>query len=466
MERHASSVARARPRPSGGELLRLAWPLMLAQMAFLGMSAVDTWVAGQYSAITLAGVGLGASVTMVGFSLLLGIGLAVAPAVSRQIGAGTPQARIGAWVRGALTRSIWLWTGLMLLLQLLAGPLARAIAPEPAVATELAAYLRWATLGYPLVGVFFVLRNVIEAHSISRPVMVWGLAALGLNLPLDLAFVYGWGPLPEMGAAGCGLATSLIHALLGLGLLATLRLHPATRRLPLAAGAESPSGAREMLRQGLPIGLALVAETGLFALGGLLMARYGTAALGAHHIVVTLSALGFMLQVGIGQATAVLIGRALGRGHAAELRAAAVAGLRLCLALALVVALIYGGLGRLLIAQFSRDVEVQAIGAAFMGWAALFHVFDALQALHAAALRGVRDTAAVMRRTLCAYMLVGAPLMLLLTLAGQPADRAIWGPITLALAVAAALLMHRFWPRLDQVLPPNPDPHPKPEPRP
>ncbi len=427
------------------EMLRLAWPMVLAQIAFLGMILTDTLIAGRFSSQTLAGVSLGSSAVMPGFNLLSGLCLAVAPAVSRYLGQRVGGAALGAWISGALVTGVVAWLILLLGLQLAAAPLAAWLAPDATVEQEMRAYLRWSTLGFPLMGAFLVLRNVFEAHSCSRPVMWWGFTAVLLNIPLDLALVGGFGPIPALGAAGCGIATSLMQGMLGIGIFITLLRHPLTRALSLRWRAGSATGSREFLRLGVPIGFAFLAESSLFALGGLLMAQYGTAAVGAHQICVTLAALVFMVQVAIGQATAVLLGRSLGEEDVVAMRAVARIGVGLGLGLALLISLAFVLLGPALVALFTDDPQVRELGAVFIVWAAIFHVADAMQAIHAAAMRGIHETREIMRLTLAAYLLVSIPMMAALTLLFDAPATGIWWSFTAGLLIAAGLLTGRFW---------------------
>jgi len=427
------------------EMLRLAWPMVLAQVAFLGMILTDTLVAGRFSSQTLAGVSLGSSAVMPGLNLLTGLCLAVAPAVSRFLGRRESGAVVGGWVSGALLTGVLAWVVLLVGLQLAAAPLAAWLATDAVVEQEMQAYLRWSTLGFPLMGVFLVLRNVFEAHSCSRPVMWWGFTAVLLNIPLDLALVGGFGPIPALGAAGVGMATSLMQAMLGIGIFLTLRRHPRTRAVSLRWGAGSRAASREFLRLGMPIGFAFLAESSLFALGGLLMAQYGTAAVGAHQICVTLAALVFMMQVAIGQATAVLLGRSMGEEDVVAMRTVARIGVGLGLGLALLISLVFVLLGPMIVGLFSEDPQVRELGAVFIVWAAIFHVADAMQAIHAAAMRGIHETREIMRMTLAAYLLVSIPMMAALTLLFDAPATGIWWSFTAGLLIAAGLLMGRFW---------------------
>lgn len=438
------------------ELLRLAWPMVFAHVAFLGMILTDTLIAGRFSPEALAGVSLGAAVILPGYNLLMGMSLAIAPAVSRLLGEKIPRHQLSAWVGGVAGRVLGLWVLLFGLVQLAANPLSALIAPDSIVEREMQGYLHLSAGGLPFMGLFFLLRNIFEAHSVSRPIMWWGLAALPINGLLDWVFVHGIGPFPSLGAAGCGAATALVQAFLGLGLLATFVQHRATRGLKPFHWRHADAnlrgwardGARGFLRMGFPVGMSLLAESSLFALGGLLMARYGTAAVGAHQVSVTIAALAFVMQVAIGQATAVLLGRSLGAQDFVLLRQTAGVGVAVGLVLALVISAVFYG-GRFTIpAWFTADSEVQSYAAVFMVWAALFHLADAMQAIHAGALRGIHATADIMRITLPAYWLLSLPLMLWLTLVADAPASGIWWAFSAGLLAAALLLIARFWWRL------------------
>src|SRR5262249_44337732 len=122
------------------------------------------------------------------------------------------------------------------------------------------------------------------------------------------------GPLrwiPAMGAGGSALATTLVQW--GeVGFLAQV-----VRQVPLPARpadlhARLPADERRILRVGVPIGLHLGAEVGVFALAGFLAGRLGADALSAHQVALTLSSVTFTFAIGIGNAGSVRVGLAVG----------------------------------------------------------------------------------------------------------------------------------------------------------
>ena len=416
----------------------------MAQLAFFGMQTTDTIVAGRLGPEVLAGVALGGILLMVGFTFLLGFAFAVTPGVAQRYGAQRPPEEIGQFLSSALAFSLLLWSVWGLVLWLLPELVLARLPLEPAVAGEASRYLRAVALGTPFLGVFFVLRNAVEGLGHSRPIMWLGLAALLVNLPLDLILMHGWGPVPALGAMGCGLATALVHSMLALALALmfyrqTLFAPFAPRRRPQRAGAG------ELGRVGLPLGLALMSEHAIFAVGGLIMTRYGTAEVAANQVAFNVTGLAFMLALGLGQATSVLVGQAAGRGSPAAVRRAGALGYAVTTLVAGAVAVLLYLSADWVSGLYTRDPQVAAVAASFIRIAAAFHVFDALQALGSGALRGIKETAYVLRATLVAYWLVGGLAYVALLVLREGSAQAIWWVFTIALGAAALLLGGRFF---------------------
>ncbi len=430
--------------PRLSRLLRLAGPIVFAQIAFFGMNTTDTIVAGRLGADVLAGVALGGTMLMIGMTLLLGFGLAVSPGVAHRIGEQKDAAEIGQFSSSALRLMLMLWSCWGLLLWVFPPLVLDQLSLEPAVRDGAVAYLRALSLGTPFLGVFFALRNTLEGLGHSRPVMWIGFTALMLNIPLDIALMSGWGPLPAMGALGCGLATALVQAWLAAAMVWLFWRDPRfTAYRP--RGAMQRADAAEILRQGFPIGAALASETALFATGGLLMTRFGTETIGASQIALNFTGMMFMIALGLGQAVAVLIGQAAGARQAAAVQRIGALGYQSMCVLSGVIALILLSAPEPIIRLYTDDEAVITIAVSFLRIAGVFHLVDALQALGSGVLRGLKDTAFVMQATTFAYWGVGGAAFVWLFHFHQAGPQAVWWVYCAALAAAAALLGLRFW---------------------
>lgn len=316
--------------------LRLALPLIGAQLANVGMGSVDAAFAGRLGPDALAAVAVGVNLNVVFLVFAMGVFMACSPIVAQLRGAGRPAAQ-GAIFLARGRRLAWM-VGLVwcLALNLLAAPVLGALgldAQTTRVAIEFERWLSFSAFGFSL---WFALRFVAEGAGVVRPILVAGLAGLAANALLDWLLLFGHWGWPALGAPGCGVATTL-STLLMAGVL-QLSYRRAPRLAPYraapraqAVAADAP-GMREVLRLGLPIALILLAEAGAFVVCALATAHFGAVAVGAYQIAINIASLAFMIPLGIAQATTVRVGLAAGAGDAAAVRFRGAAGMGLALA--------------------------------------------------------------------------------------------------------------------------------------
>jgi multidrug resistance protein, MATE family len=390
------------PRPPAGTdsgaaqdstraLLALAWPILVAQVAVIGLGVIDTVMAGRLSATDLAGVALGSSIyatVFVGFMATL---QALTPIAGHHFGAGRLH-EIGVEVEQTLWLALFL-TLIALPLLLINRPWLNLIGAEPAVADISSIYL-WAVAGglpAALASRAYIALNA----AVSRPTvtMLVNLAALAAKVPLNLVFIHGVGPLPAMGGAGCGIATALLMWLMLIANWSLWRFDPFYRRFRASARARrGPQWRRqrELLRLGLPSGGTTLIEVSSFTFITLLLARFGATTVAGHQIVANVVALLFMLPLSYGIASGVLVAQALGAGRPDAARRAALRGYRLAVGTALLVVIAVYLLREPLIGQFTRDPPVTAVALGLLGLGLAFHLFDAVQGIAAFVLRGYK----------------------------------------------------------------------------
>ena len=379
------------PRASGSELLQLAWPIFVAQIAVMGLSVIDTVMAGRLSANDLAAVALGGSIYASVFVGLMGVLQALTPIAGHHFGAGR-YAEIGIDVGQAL----WLALFLSLIgVPLLAvnGPWLAMTGTEPAVARIATLYLWAVAVGLPasLAARVYIALNA----AVSRPkvTMAINLAALGAKVPLNFAFMYGTGPLPALGGAGCGVATAVLLWVVLAANWLVYRLDPFYARFrPPRRRRLGPIWARqrELLKLGLPSGGTILIEVTSFTFIALLVARLGAVTVAGHQIVANLVAVLFMIPLAWGIAASVQVAQALGAGMPALARRAARRGWRVAMATALVVCSAVYLLREPIVAAFTRDAQVAAVALGLLTAGVVFHFFDAMQGVAGFILRGYK----------------------------------------------------------------------------
>ncbi|MCZ6727386.1 MAG: MATE family efflux transporter [Acidobacteria bacterium] len=431
-------------RTDVGRTVRLAWPLVVGQLAGVLMTFVDTVMAGRLSIEALAAVAAGAALWHTVMLAGMGVLLAVSALVAHLDGAGK-QDEIGPLARQAL----WIALGLSVLTAgtyLGAGSLLAALEIDPALHSTILGYLRALLWGAPAMYAFLALRFLCEGMEISRPIMYFGFVGLIVNVIGNYGLIYGHWGLPALGAVGCGYATSAVWWTELLGLVFYIRRHPRLGPLAVFERFDKPylPTLAALLRLGGPIGFSFFVEVSMFASVALLMGSIGTIAVAGHQIAINVASITFMVPLGISLATTVRVGNALGRGDAAGVWRAGWIGHLLALATQVVSALVLVTLPRQIAGIYTTDERVVVVAVQLLVLAAIFQLSDGLQVVAAGALRGLRDTRGPMVVTVVAYWLVGLPFGYWLCFHRDLGPRGLWIGIIGGLTVAGVLLAWRF----------------------
>jgi len=295
--------------------LTLAWPLILANLTQQVIQATDVLLMGRLGATQLAAATLALNLTWTFNLLLLGLITASAPMMATALGQRFNAVRD---VRRTFRAGLWL---LMIalppywLLLWHVGDLMRAFGQSEELARQGQTFLRaymWCTAPWLL---FQLLRNFVSALERPRVVLWLSIAGIALNALLSWAFIFGHLGFPALGLLGGGLGSTIVWLIMCGSLIAMVTAHRRFRRFHLFGNWWRFDGQRTaaMVRLGWPIGLTMALEMGVFALAVYFMGWIGASAVAAHAIALQLAALTFMVPLGLGQATTVRVGLALGR---------------------------------------------------------------------------------------------------------------------------------------------------------
>lgn len=444
MDIAAAAPARARFAHEVRRSAVLAAPLVAGHVSTGLIGFVDSVIAGHHGTSTLASVSVGTALFWLPMLIPMGTLMSLPPAVSQLDGAGRRD-EIGPLFRQGLWLAAMLGVLLFAFMSLLAAALEpMGIAPE--IRPGAAAFLHGIRWGVPGLTLYLTMRYLSDGLHWTWPTMLLGFGGLLLLVPLGYAFTHGTGPLPEMGAGGLGLASAIMmwtqavafaiylarsRRFAGLGLFA--HLEP-PRRAPLAG----------LLRTGFPIGVTVTMEGGLFVATALLIGRLGEIPAAAHQIAINVSALCFMVPMGLAEATTVRVGHALGRSDPSGLRRAAFAGYTIALATQALSALVLLTGNEFVVGFYTDDAAVATLAASLLLYAAAFQFPDGVQVVSAGALRGLKDTRVPMLLAAFAYWGIGMPVGAGLGLGLGWGPKGMWVGLIAGLTVAATLLAARF----------------------
>ncbi|MDM5077093.1 MATE family efflux transporter [Aeromonas media] len=430
------------------QLVRLASPILVAQVAQIAMNFVDTVMAGQVSAVDLAAVSVASSFWLPIILLVQGIIMALTPIVSQLNGA-----RKRDEIRPAVHQGFWL--ALMVtpiaMLALYFSPLAlQFMDVDPVMAEKTAGYLHAILWGLPAFVLFQVLRNFSEGLSHTMPTMVIGFVGLAVNIPANYIFIHGHFGMPKLGGVGCGVATAIVLWAMLLAMIAYVKLSPHFKKINLFAQLARPNGSRiwRLFRLGFPIAMAIFCEVTLFTVVALMLAPFGAETVASHQIALNFSSLVFMLPLSIGVGVTIRVGHSIGEGQPEQARVAARTGLMLGMAVAAGTAALTVLLREPIAGIYTDDLQVITLAATLLFFAAIYQISDSVQVVAAAALRGYKDTQAIFYITIVAYWGMGLPTGMILGLTDWVVPRmgpqGFWVGFIVGLTGAALMLGARL----------------------
>ena len=422
----------------------LAAPLIAGHLSTGLIGFVDSAIAGHHGTATLAAVAVGTARFWLPMMVPMGTLMALPPSVSQLDGSGRRDL-IGPLFRQAL----WLAALLGLLLFAFLSVAGAALAPM-GIAADVRpgalAFLHGIRWGVPALTLYLAMRYLSDGLHWTLPTMLLGFGGLLVLVPLGYVLTFGLLGFPELGAGGLGIASAVMMWSQALAFAVYLARARRFHDLALFARFDPPRRVPivSLLRTGLPIGVTVAMEGGLFIVTALLIGRLGAVPVAAHQIAINVAALCFMVPMGLAEATTVRVGHARGRGSAEGVRRAAFAGYVLALGTQSVSALLLLTGHDLVVALYTRDAAVAALAASLLLYAAAFQFPDGIQVLSAGALRGLGDTRVPMVLAALAYWGVGMPLGAGLGLWLGWGPRGMWIGLIAGLSMAAFLLGRRF----------------------
>lgn len=429
-------------------VLTIAWPLFIAQLTQIGMGVADTIMAGHYSALDMAGVAVGFSVISPMMFFIQGVALGLIPVVSRLWGKNqhhniAVQTRHMLYILIAIS-VVFLnvfWFVEIILTWFDVPPNIQPITHD---------YIIYMLFALPGFAIYQAVRQTCEGVSTTRPTMIIMFIGLLVNIPANAVFIYGMFGFPEMGGAGCGLATMLVYLVMAVATIFYSIKSPLMKPLKIFSQPFiiDKTIFKDLLTIGIPIALTFLTEVTLFAAVAILLAPLGYLQVAAHQVAINFSSIVFMLPLSIAMAVAIRVSYLLGKGKTnttiITIRVARWFTI-LCACLTAALTIIFAPW---IISIYTDDTAVSDYAIPILFLAALFQISDAIQVISANALRGYKDTSWMLGLCIVSYWMIGLPLGIVLGLTDwiKPAMAAqgLWIGIIVGLSLAALLLHWRM----------------------
>ena len=427
----------------------LALPLALTQLSQHSMSFVDTVFIGRVGELELASTALGSSLffttCIIGFGILHGLDTIIAQAFGRQ----EPDSARRALVQGTYLAFIWsfLTAGVAWLLTYAT----RFIGTDLRIAEGALEYMEGRLPSILPMFLVVALRSFLQGAHITRPILSAAIVANIVNLILDAlvllgpsyAFQFGWiseNWNMEFGPWGLAVVSSIASFVQLLVMYGPIKRHfPVESIPPFDAHTQ-----RLIFRIGFPLSIQLLAEIGVFSTVLILISRIDAASTAAHQVALSIASLTFAVCLGIGAATSVAVGRAVGAGERRTMVESGFAGILLGIGFMSVTACLMWLFPRAVSSTITTEASVLALASQLIIIAGFFQIVDGIQAVAAGALRGLGLTRFSSIANLLGHWAFGLPLGLWLAFEQGYGVVGLWWGLTSGLTVVALALTWKF----------------------
>jgi MATE family multidrug resistance protein len=424
-------------------LLRLAGPVVLAEIGWMSMGLVDTMMVGPLGPAAIAATGLGSgiftAIAIFGMGLMLGLDALV----SQAHGAGD-RGECARWLRHGVALGVVVAPFVMALAWLAYLSLDRW-GLHPDIQTLVARYVRVIALGaWPLL-LYAAFRRYLQGMHIVRPITVALVSANAVNAAGNWVLIYGHLGAPALGVEGSAWATTAARVYMAAFLFVAIRRQH--RRHPPQVGPRRIETARikRLLSLGLPAATQTTVEVGVFAAATALAGKLDPVSSASHQIALNLASLAFMVPLGLASSGAVRVGYAVGARDPARASHAGWTALAASAAVMLLIAAVFYATPMALLRAFTSDPRVLEIGVGLLAIAAAFQLFDGTQAVATGVLRGIGDTRTPMITNVVGHWVLGLPVGYTLCFTFAWGVAGLWIGLSVGLVFVSATLLVIWW---------------------
>ena len=423
----------------------LALPLMLGELSSILMGVAGTMMAGHLGETALAASGVASVIFVMSMLLVWGsIRMIPTPVAEAHELRDGPRVRtlltagllMGAFLVLICCTLLWIGTRYFYLLQ-----------QDPAVGRLAVGYLHIIIFSMPVLILFALLVNYLDAFEYVRLTMLVSFFGLALDVTLNWLFIFGHFGLPQLGINAIAMNTGISHAAMSL-VLGWILLRKRALRYFRVAPTHWPAvwaQAKTFMRLGLPSALQIMIEFGAFAAGTVIIGQISKTQQAAHQIAINLVSATYVTIMGVSTAGMIRIGQALAYQSRIRIWLAGTATLLLAMLIMLLPTAVFLLLPRRIVELYIVDPEVVGIATGLLLFAGLFQLADAAQGSSISLLRSLNDVVVPSVISLIAFWLIGLPLGYWLAVHQGWQAAGIWMGYLVALVVQAGLFMRRFF---------------------
>lgn len=425
--------------------LHLAWPVVLSQMSHVLVGLADNLMVGRIGAAYLAASAFATSLFVIPLVTCIGLTQAISPLVAQAVGEGAKDKQEALLPSGF---TVGIVVGVLMAFTIF--PVLEVLPfldQTPEVNELSSSYLVYLFLSIIPIAIYQAQKNYLEGLSLTKPAMVVGLLALGLNVVLNFVFIYGLFGFPEMRLDGAGLATLISRVFMVVALMPYILKVQTFPSLSLKNYWVNPfkdEAFGRILNLGWPISGQILMEAGAFVVASVMVGWLGTVPLATHQIALNIASITFMGASGISAATTIRVGNYFGAKNKNRLEEAGYTGIFLVASYMAITGILLLTFHQYIPYLFTNDMDVITGTASLLFIAAAFQLSDGLQNVGMGALRGLNDVRMPLVIAVVSYWLICLPIAYFLGFKLEMGTTGIWWGLLIGLTIAALLLIVRF----------------------
>jgi len=424
--------------------LTLAFPIILSQLGQVTVSIVDTFMVGILGTVELAAVAFASSIYSLIFIFGLGFSLGQTPHVGKSFGK-KQWWKIGVIFQNSLLINITLGI-LLTVVMFFTTPLLYHLNQPISVVTVAMPYFNWLLASTVPVLIFFSCRQFAEGVGNTKIAMWVTISGNIINIFLNYMLIFGKFGFPALGVEGAGISTFIVRSLMALAFVVLIFRNSALKRFTqfFAIKKIHIKAIITLIKTGFPISGQLVVEVLAFSLSAIMIGWINEVNLAAHQIVLQLASATFMVGLGVGAASTILISQQFGSKRYNVTRITALTSLHLVTIFNTLTAVAFIVLRYQIPSWFSSDPEVIKVAAQLLIIAGIFQLFDGWQMVGLASLRGLADVTFAMFIAITSYVIISLPVGYFLGFTCNFGSAGVWTGLCIGLIVAAIAYRLRF----------------------
>lgn len=394
------------------ELLRLALPVMLAQLGYIAVQVADSAMVGAYGgedAVPLAAVAFGTSISWLFFFFCIGITVGLTPVIGEWFVQGRKQ-DMAHYMQTSLL--LYPLIGIVcMMLQIATEPLLYHLGQPIEVVDMAVPYYRLMAYGLPFVMFYGAVKQFLEGVGNTKSAMIVAISTNIINIVLNYIFIFGKCGFEPMGVYGAGVAT-LVSRILNPLLLSAYFICAKQYRTYITLFSRKVQHWRNslhLLRLGFPIAGQMVLEALAFIVTGIMMGWFGAEAISANQIGNTYGNCTFMMILSLGSATTISVSHAFGRRSIEEVEDVVRSALTIAVIWGLGVITAFISLRHLMPLLFTENDEVIVLASQMLIVYATYQLSDSVQCILVGVLRGLQQVKSIAVIAFIAYILLNIP---------------------------------------------------------